>query len=583
MTDDTVQTTSRGISPLRLAILAAFAVLVGLAGTFALPPLDRDESRFAQATTQMLETGDYINIRFQERERNKKPAGIYWLQAASVSLFSSPEAREIWAYRLPSLLGAVLAALMVYWTGTRLFNEETGFFGTLLLIALPVFAGEATIAKTDAVLLATVVGAQAALAAQFLAYLKSGEKPGWAGAVLYWIAIGAGVLIKGPITPMISFLCVIVLTGVLLLRERRLPMPFLLGMRPVSGLLIVALISGPWFAAIGLSTDGRFFAEAVGTDMAGKLSTGQESHGGPFGYHLVALLVMFWPGVIFLPAAMRKAVQDRAHWGVVFCLAWVLPGWLVFEIASTKLAHYTLPLYPALALLCAHYALGVWRRGIRFRVFDWAGIAAYIVGLAVIAGGLFLYGPFEYASAGLRPVNYLAAGVLVLLGLAVMAFTGTGKMARALVLTSLTGGLLAWTLFEGLLPSLDRFNTSTAISDGLREAKLHPVGDDAPDVALVGYTEPSAIFLIGTGTELPASAEDAARWIDEEPGRTAIVEARQEAAFLAAAGSERLKPVFRVEGCNYNRGDDDFHKTMTGAKICGDSQHVVLTAWHHPG
>src|SRR4051812_20431007 len=81
------------------ALAAFIAFLAGLPGLVAVPPLDRDESRFAQATAQMLETGDFVVIHFQEAPRFKKPVGIHWLQAASVSLFSAAEDRAIWAYR----------------------------------------------------------------------------------------------------------------------------------------------------------------------------------------------------------------------------------------------------------------------------------------------------------------------------------------------------------------------------------------------------------------------------------------------------------------------------------------------------
>src|SRR5207248_3868320 len=60
-----------------------------LPGFFAIPPVDRDEARFAQATKQMLETGDYVDIRFQDEVRYKKPVGIYWLQAAVVKTAAS--------------------------------------------------------------------------------------------------------------------------------------------------------------------------------------------------------------------------------------------------------------------------------------------------------------------------------------------------------------------------------------------------------------------------------------------------------------------------------------------------------------
>src|SRR5579863_9847332 len=99
---------SRRLRP--YALLLLLCLLLYVPGIAAIPPLDRDEARFAQATRQMLETGDFLRIRFQDAARNRKPAGIYWLQAAAVAAFSSPAATAIWPYRLPSLLGATAAA-----------------------------------------------------------------------------------------------------------------------------------------------------------------------------------------------------------------------------------------------------------------------------------------------------------------------------------------------------------------------------------------------------------------------------------------------------------------------------------------
>src|SRR5258708_505866 len=87
------------------ALLAALCLLLYLPGIASIPPLDRDEARFAQATRQMLETGDFLRIRFQDQARNKKPAGIYWLQAAAVAVFSTPASTAIWPYRLPTRRG----------------------------------------------------------------------------------------------------------------------------------------------------------------------------------------------------------------------------------------------------------------------------------------------------------------------------------------------------------------------------------------------------------------------------------------------------------------------------------------------
>src|SRR5499433_3461282 len=95
----------------RAAAWLVFVCLVTfLPGFFQIPPVDRDEAYFAQATKQMIETGDYVDIRYQDDVRYRKPVGIYWLQAAVVNTASAlglPNARTtIWLYRLPSLIGA---------------------------------------------------------------------------------------------------------------------------------------------------------------------------------------------------------------------------------------------------------------------------------------------------------------------------------------------------------------------------------------------------------------------------------------------------------------------------------------------
>src|ERR1700722_8335404 len=193
-----------GVRP--YVLLAALCLLLYLPGTAASPPLDRDEARFAQATRQMLETGDFLRIRFQSEARNQKPAGIYWLQAASVSALSSPESTAIWPYRLPSLVGASLAVLLTFGLGRALLRTLPGdpsqmglLAAVFLAVALGVMA-EAHIAKTDAALLAAVVAGQGALG---LAYTRrrAGASVGIGVAVLFWVAEIAAIFLKGPVGP----------------------------------------------------------------------------------------------------------------------------------------------------------------------------------------------------------------------------------------------------------------------------------------------------------------------------------------------------------------------------------------------
>src|SRR5438094_1897008 len=193
------------------ALLAALCFALYLPGIAAIPPLDRDEARFAQASRQMLETGDFLRIRFQDEARNKKPAGVYWLQAAAVAAFSTPASVAIWPYRLPSLLGAMAAVLLIFGLGTALFSSGgegaaarlTAFFAALLLGTALGTIIEAHVAKTDAALLAAVVAGQGALGLVYVR-ARTGRLAMPAGAALFWVAETAAILLKGPPGPALA-------------------------------------------------------------------------------------------------------------------------------------------------------------------------------------------------------------------------------------------------------------------------------------------------------------------------------------------------------------------------------------------
>src|SRR6201987_1455155 len=117
------------------AFLLAMSLVCLLPGFFNIAPMDRDEGRFAQATKQMIESGDYVDIRFQDEVRYKKPVGIYWMQAAAVKPASSlalPGAQlRIWVYRIPSLIGALGAVLLTYWAALAVVSRRSACLAAL--------------------------------------------------------------------------------------------------------------------------------------------------------------------------------------------------------------------------------------------------------------------------------------------------------------------------------------------------------------------------------------------------------------------------------------------------------------------
>src|ERR1700688_2543176 len=149
-----------------IAFLTLCALLLFLPGFFNIPPIDRDEARFAQATKQMVETGDFVDIRFQDDVRYKKPVGIYWLQATTVETAAKLGLQRaqvrIWLYRIPSLIGAIGAVLLTYWTALAFVTRRGAILAGLILCSSMLLGVEARLAKTDAMLLLTVVAAMGA-------------------------------------------------------------------------------------------------------------------------------------------------------------------------------------------------------------------------------------------------------------------------------------------------------------------------------------------------------------------------------------------------------------------------------------
>src|SRR4030081_1507535 len=182
---------ARAIAVLLVASLVSF-----LPGFFSTPPIDRDEARFAQATKQMVESGDYVDIRFQDEVRYKKPVGIYWLQAAVVKAASALGFQRapttIWLYRIPSLIGAIGAVLLTYWAALAFVSRRAAVLAGLMMASCVLLGVERLIAKTDAMLLMTVVAAMGAMGRAYLSG-ERGERPdaagGWRIAAVFWTAL----------------------------------------------------------------------------------------------------------------------------------------------------------------------------------------------------------------------------------------------------------------------------------------------------------------------------------------------------------------------------------------------------------
>lgn len=523
-----------------VSALALLSLLFFLQGFASLPVTSRDESRFVQPAKQMVETGDYIDIRLQEAARYRKPIGIYWLQAGAVKAaeaFGIENARNrIEIYRLPSLLAAIGSVLLTYWIALAFVARRYALLAGAGLAASSLLGIEARIGTIDASMLFASTAAFGALAYVYLARDRTVPRAqAWTWAAIFWTGIGASLLLKGPIV-----LTVLGLTlAALIVRERSAR--WLLLLQPLAGMLWALVLIAPWYVAIYLQTKGVFFQRSVSGDLMSRLLQPAEGHWGPPGYFWLLFWVSFWPAAVFAPQATAFAWARRSDPRLFFLIAWIVPAWIMFELVMTKLPHYVLPLYPAMAILIAclldrKEAIESKARwlGVLWPIFA-AGIPLTVAVLAWRYDGELR---IEFAAAA-------ASGI----GLALFAAWSLlrAKTELAFVAAVLAALATSTALYSGL-PAIKGFAVARELASASR---LAPCA--LPRVASAGYGEPNLIFYGGTDTAFvsPAGAAD---FLQSAECRVAFVERRAQASFEARAAAIGLqtRKLAEIRGFDYS-------------------------------
>jgi 4-amino-4-deoxy-L-arabinose transferase-like glycosyltransferase len=551
-------------------LLLALCAAVFLPGQRTVPPIDRDEARFAHASRQMAASGTldgWVLPMIQERRRINKPPLIYWVQAATALACTAGriEHDAIWMYRLPSVVFAMLAVFVTWRLGVSMFGRSTGLLAAILLAVCPVLVVEAHQARSDHLLLALTTAAMAVLWRIWRD--RDTSRPTMPAALGLWVLVGLGVLVKGPVTPM-----VVALTGLaisLVNRDAR----WLRRTRPALGLLIVVALVAPWVVLISRLIGFREYAAEVVDEVFVRSIRSREGHWGPPGYHLVLLVLLFWPGSLLTAAAVVRAWRrgiraDTATapgWGrrlverwrsrrpgadaELFCVCWIVPSWIVFELVSTKLPHYTLPMYPALAILSARAVLGqarwipVARRGPQRLGFGlWLGVGVLLLSVPLAAGVAGVLG------------GWLRPGPIVVLA-AVASFA-------SIALAAAGGGLaLRWRIRRGQTLSVAAAILCFAVLMGVVLPRAQPLWNTPRLMTLIDEADPDGVRALAAETyhedslifasrgRLERLADGAgADWLARNPGGLLIVPADR----LETLGATEL--VGQVQGFNYSNG-----------------------------
>jgi 4-amino-4-deoxy-L-arabinose transferase-like glycosyltransferase len=400
---------------------------------------------------------------------------------------------------------------------------------------------EARLATTDAVLLASIVAAMGVLARVYLPeqrkLLDGGSR--WTLPAIFWTALAVGVLLKGPLIVMVVGLAAATLS--VIDRSAR----WLSALKPLVGLVWLAVLVLPWFVAIMLRAQDAFLADSLGGDLLPKLYSGQESHGAPPGSYFVLFWVTFWPGATLAALATPAVWAARREPGAKFLLAWLVPSWVVLELVVTKLPHYVMPLYPAIAILIAGIVESrmLSRNRWLVRGASWWFTVPVLFGIAAIVALIAI-------GHQLGLLAWVFIGGAVVVGLVAWQLYDVDGAEPSLLRGVAASLLLGLALFGVVIPALEPVFPSPILARVLRES-----GCAQPLAAAVGYQEPSLVFLAGTSTRLTDGA-DAADFLAGGQCRFALVEQRQERSFAEHADAIGLRyaPGPRIDGINFSNG-----------------------------
>ena len=320
---------------------------------------------------------------------------------------------------------------------------------------------------------------------------------------------------------------------------------WLAGLRPISGVLWLCVLVLPWFLAIVSRSGGNFFAQSVGQDLVSKVVSAQEAHGAPPGYYFALFWVTFWPGATLAAMAAPGIWASRREKGAKFLLCWIVPAWIVLELVITKLPHYVLPLYPAVAILIAG-------------VVDLRSAGAPEMAHPRRRLVLLLAGDPRHRHH--RSAGDIRAPARVA-GLAVRGGGDDFRFVGLVALSSRRRRAFAAARDGGLHPARRRdLRRDRALGRhgfpergaGIYRARRRLQAAPGRDGGLPGA---ELVFLVGTKTGL-VDGTDAAEFLRTGGCRFALVEARHERAFLRRADAIGLRyaPPQRFEGYNYSVG-----------------------------
>ena len=503
---------------------------------------DRDEPRFSRATAEMIESGNYLYPTFNGRLRPDKPILIYWLMSVPMRVLGPTSL----ACRFSSSVGVALTCLFTFLLGRRFLGVKAGLWSMAILASTLLILVEGTAATSDGILLPCMVAVMVLFAGGLESRLP------WYQVAAMGLALGLGLLAKGPVA-----LLPVVVIAVTLWLIRKSEVRAALGLGQVGGAAVMGvLVFIVWAIPANHATGGEFLRLGIGHHVLARAAKPLESHGGRFllnlPYYLPVIIAGFFPWTLHLPGSISAVLNRRVgtgHFRELF-LAWVVSIVVIMTLVATKLPHYVLFTWPALALAVGGTLAAAAQGKLADIDRNWLRGGIYFFG--PVAGGVvvaFLAAPLWLHLPGAIVPFWTAAAVLAVVSVLAMRQQLQNRF-QASAITLLVGMVvLLLPVMFGVMPALEKVKVAPALAQAVRQQTTREV-----PVATFGYDEPTLYFYVGRQVESLRSEEAVLAWAKQpQPGVLIITKAAL-AAVEGHGGSLGLAELASQEGLNYAKG-----------------------------
>ena len=543
-TPDEARTAERKLTWLALAaMLVIFAYASFLSSQSTL--FDRDEPRFAQASVEMLTSGNWLYPTFDGELRPDKPVLVYWLMAQSIRAFGA----TAWAARFWSPICLALACGIVFLAGRKLFDGRTGLLAMGFVALSPLALAEGTLATTDALLLLCLTTAMTL----FVFAVIDGPR------LIHFAAItlvcAGALLTKGPVGVVVPLLSMGL--ALWLLRNERGIRRFHWAGFVIALLVAVGLVLLWWIPA-NRATGGEYGERGLGHHIFDRVLSPLESHGGGFlislPFYVPVVALGFLAGLMFLPGAVSAMMGERIgnKRSRVLIAAWILPTFILMTLVSTKLPHYVLPIWPGLAIACAAVVEAAERGILNDTDRSWLSSGTWIFGVvSVLVIGALVAAPYymnieSLLVPAIAPAVPLAATVLFAMR------AHRHNRARRAAYIVLGGMAVSWLVGVILvLPALENLKVAPQLAERIRAQVPVTV-----PIARWKYVEPSFDFCMGRPPIRDFDDEQSLRrWAAEESPAVLVIPRDALATLRDALPKERYSELAAFKGLNLSKAE----------------------------